>query len=221
MKFDAVLFDMDGVLINSEPCYFAEELVFYRDELGVPITFEQQCAMMGSAPAYNTRQMLNWYPELGISHEKLTEMHEQMLLRGIMRVESLVEGVENWIRDIRADGMKVAVASSSPILLLEYARERFRFDEKFDTVVCSRDVKNAKPAPDIFLEAARRVGAAPERCLVIEDSKNGVKAGVAAGMTVASFTGALMGEPAPGAHIYFDKYNDENYKSIVKAGPLV
>ncbi len=212
-QFQAVLFDMDGVLVNSEPHYWAEERVFYR-ELGVPLSDAQLQAMMGGSPTANTRKVLDWFPDLKIEHDELTRMHEQMLLRGLKQVDSLVDGVADWIERIRASGMKTAVASSSPLLLLDYARERFEFSRLFDTVVCSRDVAHAKPAPDIFLEAARRVGAEPTRCLVIEDSQNGVNAARAASMKVAAFTGALAGSPAEGADWTFPRFDEGWYRRI-------
>jgi len=213
MKFEAVLFDMDGVLINSEPHYWKEEREFYT-ALGAPLTDEQLSAMMGASPAANTGRLLSWYPNLGYTHEELIPIHEQVLLHGIMRVESLADGVETWLHRIRADGMKLSVASSAPVLLVDYARQHFHFDELFDAQICCRDVKNAKPAPDIFLEAARRVGVPPEKCLVVEDSQNGVLAARAAGIPVAAYTGALMGPAAKGADWTFPRYDDLWYDVI-------
>ncbi len=214
MKFRAVLFDMDGVLVASEPHYFAEEAAHYA-ALGVKLTLEELRQMLGGSPAANVRRILTWHPELDIPEKMLVSMHEEMLLRGLKQVDGLMPGVEEWIRRIRAEGGKLAVASSSPLLLLDYARERFRFGELFDTIVCARDVKNAKPDPDIFLEAARRLDADPADCLVVEDSQNGVKAGLAAGMKVAAFTGALMAPPARGAHWTFPEFSDAWYREIV------
>lgn len=213
MKFEAVLFDMDGVLVNSEPHYWAEERIFYKS-LGMTLTDEQLKGFMGATPAANTRRILEWNPQLKLTHDELTDMHNDMLLRGMKRVESLVDGAEKWLRRIRAEGMKLAVASSSPLRVVDYAAEHFRFPELFDAVVCSRDVVNSKPAPDIFLEAARRVGAEPTKCLVIEDSQNGVRAARAAKMAIAAFTGALMGEPASGADWTFPRYDDLWYEII-------
>ena len=213
MKFQAVLFDMDGVLVNSEPHYWAEERKFYQS-LGAPLSDEQMQEMMGASPASNTRRVLDWFPNVKIEHAQLIRMHEEMLLRGLKHVDSLVAGAEDWIMRIRASGMKTAVASSSPAPLLDYARERFGFSRLFDTVVCSRDVANAKPAPDIFLEAARRLEAEPALCLVVEDSQNGVNAARAAGMKVAAFTGALAGAPATGADWVVPKFDDAWYRQI-------
>ena len=215
MNFQAVLFDMDGVLVASESHYFAEERAHYA-RLGAPLTEDQMHQMMGATPASNVRRILQWYPEIDIPERMLLSLHNEMLLRGLKEVEGLVPGVENWLRHIRADGAKLAVASSSPQLLLRYARTRFRFDELFDTIVTGMDVEHGKPAPDIFLEAARRLGADPARCLVVEDSQNGVNAGLAAGMKVVAFTGALMAPPAAGAHWTIPEFSDAWYREIME-----
>ena len=217
MDFQAVLFDMDGVLVASEEHYFVEERAHYAT-LGAPLDDDKMHQMMGATPASNVKRIRAWYPGLDIPEKMMLSLHEEMLLRGLKRVKSLVPGVERWLRRIRQDGAKLAVASSSPVLLLDYAREHFRFDELFDTIVCGMDVEHGKPAPDIFLEAARRLGADPARCLVVEDSQNGVKAGLAAGMKVVAFTGALMGEPAAGAHWTIPEFSDAWYEKIMNRG---
>ena len=214
MRFEAVLFDMDGVLIASERYYFAEERAHYA-ALGAPLTDDQMHQMMGATPASNVKRILNWYPGLEIPEKMLLSLHVEMLLRGLRRVEGLVPGVEDWLRRLRAEGAKLAVASSSPKPMLDYARKRFRYDELFDTIVTGMEVKHGKPAPDIFLEAARRLGADPARCLVVEDSQNGVNAGLAAGMEVVSFTGALMSDPAVGAQWTIPEYTMDWYEKIM------
>lgn len=216
MKVRAVLWDMDGVLIDSER-YYWQEMNAYYEGLGVFLTEERKRTFIGASPMLNSAKVKQWYPELPYTAEEICAGHVAALVRGLKRVEGLIDGVETWVARLHAEGCKHAVATSSNEEMLAYATEAFRLGEVFDTIVTSSNVKRAKPEPDIFLEAARRFGASPEECVVVEDSQNGVLAGKAAGMRVAVFTGApgLAGAPVPeGGDIYFDRYDDENFAKI-------
>ena len=216
MKIKAVLWDMDGVIIDSEK-YYWEEMNNYYESIGVFLSPERKFTFIGSSAMINSANVKKWYPDIPQSAEELCENHKAALLRGIKRVDGLVPGVEGWLKRLRAAGVKNAVATSSTGEMLEWATSTLNLNDIFDTIVTAMDVARAKPNPDIFLEAARRFGAKPEECIVMEDSQNGVLAAKAAGMRVALFTGApgLYGAPKPqGADYEFSVYDDENFKVL-------
>jgi HAD superfamily hydrolase (TIGR01509 family) len=117
-----------------------------------------------------------------------------------------VDGVAELVDRLVARGMPVCVASSSTHDALAYKLARTGLAPHFDGRVFSvEDVANAKPAPDVFLHAARSLGADPASCAVVEDSPSGVTAGVAAGMAVFAFAGGLTdaeGLAAPGVTVF-------------------
>ena len=218
MRVKAVLWDMDGVIIDSERFYWEEMDSFYEG-IGVFLSPERKRSFIGSSAMINSANVKKWYPDLPQTAEELCAGHKAALLRGIMRVDGLIPGVGEWLSRLRAAGVKNAVATSSTGEMLDWATRALRLDEIFDTIVTAMDVPRAKPNPDIFLEAARRFGAEPADCLVMEDSQNGVLAAKAAGMRVAVFTGApgLSGAPTPeGGDYIFDRYDDAAFDMLFK-----
>ncbi len=216
MAIKAVLWDMDGVLIDSERHYW-DELNAYYDGLGVKMTDEQKRSFIGCSPMKNASKVCEWFPEFGFDEQALCDGHVAALVRGLHLVDGLIDGVEGWVDALHARGVKSTVATSSNAEMLDYAKGAFRLPEVFDMIITSNDVKNPKPAPDIFLEAAKRFGVEPSECLVVEDSQNGVLAAKAAGMRVAVFTGApgLSGAPIPsGGDVYFSKYDAEAFATL-------
>lgn len=214
----AVLWDMDGVLIDSERYYWQEMDSLYEG-MSVFLPHDKKVTFVGSSAMINTGKVKNWYPDLKYTAEELCELHVAALIRGLKRVTEIIPGARRWVDTLHKLGVKSAVATSSVGEMLDYARSTFKLDDIFDTIVTGSDVPRAKPNPDIFLEAARRCGAEPAECVVIEDSQNGVLAAHAAGIKVAVFTGApgLKGAPIPeGGDFYFDDYDDTAFASVQK-----
>jgi HAD superfamily hydrolase (TIGR01509 family) len=110
----------------------------------------------------------------------------------------IIPGATDTVRRIAAT-MPVAVASSAHRAVIDAALRATGLDEVFGVTVSSDEVDHGKPAPDVYLETARRLGVSPGRCLVVEDSFNGVRAGKAAGMTVVLVPNESV-PPAPGTH---------------------
>ncbi|MEO1014642.1 MAG: HAD family phosphatase [Pseudomonadota bacterium] len=196
MTFDAVIFDCDGVLVDSEVLSIRGEREVLA-EMGLhydpPAYVERYCGMHDDA----------FFKALRADYESrlaraAPDDFEERLLEGRRRRKSelqAVPGAADAARAVKALVANVAVASSSRAHFLKSKLERTALYDVFAPHVYSADlVARGKPAPDVFLYAADRVGVAPERCLVLEDSVNGVTAGAAAGMTVWGFAG--------GGHIF-------------------
>jgi HAD superfamily hydrolase (TIGR01509 family) len=194
-RFDAVIFDLDGVIVDSE-IWWDEVRTRFATEHGRSWTEEDRRAVMGA----NSRQWSATMRErlrLDLGDPAI----EAAIVDGVVaRFEAegapTIEGAVEAVRRIAAE-WPVAVASSAHRAVIDAALRATGLEALFEVVVSSDEVGRGKPEPDVYLEAARRLGVAPERCLVVEDSMNGVRAARSAGMTVVLVPN-LSVPPAPG-----------------------
>ncbi|MFF8013853.1 HAD-IA family hydrolase [Streptomyces sp. NPDC007929] len=199
MRYDLVIFDNDGVLVDSEPIS-NRLLAAYLTELGHPTSYEESVRdYMGSAMhrihelvLERTGQRL---PEDfdDVFHTRVFAAFEQELVA--------VAGAGEVLEKLAADGVPYCVASSGSHERIRVGHRTTGLDRWFEEgrIFSSQDVGRGKPAPDLFLHAAERMGVAPERCVVVEDSPLGVRAAVAAGMDVYGFTAMTPAEKLAGA----------------------
>ncbi len=187
--FQAVIFDCDGVLVDSEVLFHAVELEVLA-EFG--LTYESaafKARFLGmSDAAYYAALEEEALARLGRSI--LAELRPRMKARVLEKFEKELRAVSGALEAVNAVRLPKAVASSSGMKALDHKLKRFGLWAPFDPHIYSAEhVTHAKPAPDLFLHAAGQLGVAPAACLVIEDSVNGVRAALAAGMTVWGFSG--------------------------------
>jgi HAD superfamily hydrolase (TIGR01509 family) len=193
---DAVVFDMDGVLVDTEHLW-DEVREALTEEWGGRYTPEAQEAMMGMSSREWSRY-LHEVVGLGQPPEVINaEVVRRMLARYEVELP-VVEGAGEAVRRLRADGYTLAVASSSNRELIDAVLRRLELTERFAVTVSSEEVSRGKPAPDVYLEAARRLGVDPGGCVAVEDSASGIRAAHAAGMRVIVFPNRHY-PPAPDA----------------------
>jgi beta-phosphoglucomutase len=188
-SFDAVIFDMDGVLVNSEPFYVEVEQANFR-QLELEISEEEHQTYQGTA----TDRMWQLIKERhGIQHpvEDLVKMTNNLVTPYFNSLEMIepMPGVEFLIKKLTEEGIPIALASSSYRDVIEIILQKTGLKKYFDAVVDSQLAGASKPEPDIFLLTAKKLGVPPEKCVVIEDSTNGIKAAKAAGMYCIAFAG--------------------------------
>ena len=180
---DAVIFDLDGVLVDSEQLWAAarEELVRER---GGTWTAEATRAMMGMSSREWSRYMRD---ELGVDlpPETISADVVARLERLYRERLPLLPGAVEAVAAMHAE-WPLGLASSANREIIELVLELGELGHFFAATVSSEEVPRGKPAPDVYLEAARRLGVQPERCAAVEDSTNGLRSADAAGMTVVA-----------------------------------
>lgn len=175
-----IIFDMDGVLIDSEPCY-AQLVVDMFAEHGHQIPKKICLSQVGTPYRQAVSVFLQYWP--GISEEEFTDIFQKYRLAfDIKNREILFPGVRELMRECQKRGMKVAIASGSTPQIIDKMVLDCDLDQLVDLVLSGENIKKNKPAPDIYLIAASQLGLRPEDCIAVEDSTVGIQAAKAAGM---------------------------------------
>ncbi|MBB5937951.1 HAD family hydrolase [Streptomyces zagrosensis] len=188
MRYDLIIFDNDGVLVNSEPIS-NRLLAAYLTELGHPTTYDEAIRdYMGSAMHRIHDLVLERYGR-SLPPEFNATFDERVFTAFGAELEA-VAGAADVVGKLRADGVPYCLASSGSHERIRVALKKTGLYELFgeERIFSSQDVGRGKPAPDLFLYAAAAMGVAPERCAVVEDSPLGVQAARAAGIDVYGFT---------------------------------
>lgn len=185
----AVIFDMDGVLIDSEPFWQQAELSVFS-QLGVKLTAEQTKQTAGMT----TQAVAEfWYQHSPWQGQSLAETEEaviQQVGQAILTQGQAKKGVHTLLQQLRQRQIPTALATNSSQFLMDTTLQTLALHHYFDAHCCVEMVAQGKPAPDIYLLAAGKLGVAPADCLVFEDSYTGISAAKAAGMTVVAIPAA-------------------------------
>jgi putative hydrolase of the HAD superfamily len=214
--FDALILDFDGLILDTESPIFEEWRSAFR-ERGHLLHLDTWQHALGTFGTYDPCAHLSKLTGEEFDGEAL---REQVRARNLARCEAqpLLPGVRDRVREARASGLRTAVASSSSSAWVEGWLERHGIRDLFETV-CARDhVERVKPAPDLFLLAASRLHVAPERCVVFEDSPNGIRAARAAGMRCVAVPNPVTCTlPMEGAHLVLSSLAERPLASILSA----
>ena len=183
--FTGVLFDMDGLLVDSEPLWHVAEMDVLGG-LGVPLSIDEARATKGMFANEVVAFWFQRYPWTGVSIDEVAVTVTDRAGDLIEERGELLPGVLELIALVAESGMKSAVASSSHYRLIHRVLKHFGITDHFELVHSAEDEPFGKPHPGVFISAAQRLGLAPRHCLVLEDSPAGVLAGKAASMTVVA-----------------------------------
>lgn len=182
-RYRAVIFDMDGLLLDTETLWHEAEAELFRRH-GAEFTRDDQLRVIGTSFDVSARyfaERLGWPVErrMELVNESTALMHERVRVQ----VEARPGAVELVAGIRRLPGVRLGLASNSHRYLVDDALATAGLADAFDTIVTADDVEHPKPAPDIYLLACQRLGAAPAEALALEDSASGVAAAKAAGLT--------------------------------------
>ena len=198
--YKAVIFDMDGVLADSEPVYYTA-MNSVLEQLGVAITPEQQLQLMGHGVEDTWRTVARLFSLEG-PLDDLVRQYDETLCRLLAEVHEPLPGVRELIAALRGRRVPMALASSSWPGWIEALLGGVGLTDAFDVKVSATMVERPKPAPDLYLLAAERIGVRPGNCIAIEDTPTGLAAAKAAGMLGVQVRAASTAfEPLPEADI--------------------
>jgi HAD superfamily hydrolase (TIGR01509 family) len=203
MRYDLVIFDNDGVLVDSEPIS-NRHLAAHLTELGHPTSYEESIRdYMGSA-MHRVHELIQERTGRRLPDD-FDEVFHARVFAAFERELAPVDGTFDVLEKLVAEGVPYCVASSGSHERIRVGHRTTGLDRWFGEglVFSAQDVGRGKPAPDLFLYAAERMGVAPERCAVVEDSPLGVRAGLAAGMDVYGFTAMTPAEKLTGVQGHF------------------
>jgi HAD superfamily hydrolase (TIGR01509 family) len=204
----AVIFDMDGVIVASGRIH-AESWKLLARRHGRNITDEQFKASFGQT----SREIIRtwWGPELSDVDVHTLDLEKEALYRHLITgVVPLTIGVRETLWGLERAGYRMAIATSGPLANVELVLREGGMEGFFAALATGEDVTRGKPAPDVFLIAAERLGVPPARCVVVEDAPVGIEAGIAAGMKVIGFVGTHPAErlKEAGAHLVARHMNE-------------
>ncbi|MGW1163481.1 HAD family hydrolase [Streptomyces sp. NPDC002519] len=208
MRYDLVIFDNDGVLVDSEPIS-NRLLAAYLTELGHPTTYEDSIRDYMGAAMHRVHDLVGERTGQRLPDDFDDVFHARVFAAFAQELKPVTEVVD-VLEKLRADGIPYCVASSGSHERIRVGHRTTGLDRWFDDgrIFSSQDVGRGKPAPDLFLYAAERMGAAPGRCVVVEDSPLGVQAAVAAGMDVYGFTAMTPAARLTGATRLFSSMGE-------------
>jgi len=181
MSIHAVMFDMDGVLVDSEQHWATLE-----NEHILPRTTASADVTASDIAGLNVTDLyvhLTEEYETTMGKSEFVALYDEAAEELYTERATLMDGFSDLVGTLRERGVGVSLVTSSPRRWVQLVLDRFEIEGAFDAIVCADDIDGAsKPAPDIYEHAARTVTVDPERCIAIEDSAHGVQAARAAGM---------------------------------------
>jgi len=206
-KIRAVIFDMDGVLVDSEPLINSAAVAMFREK-GLVVQPEDFLPFVGAGEDRYIGGVAEHYDfplDLPAAKRRTYEIYLDLVPS---RLEAF-PGVLDLVHACRAAGLLLAVASSADEIKVHANLKKIGLPlSSWDAVVWGEDVKNKKPAPDIFLSAAEKLGVTPTECVVVEDAVNGVQAAQAARMRCIAVTQTFPADRLRAADLVREKISD-------------
>lgn len=187
----AVIFDMDGVIVDSEPLHMKIERELL-EEFGGKITEKEHAQFIGTTDYHmwsNLKDRFNLKPSV----DDLIKMKKKRFIENIDKVE-LVDGFYDFMLKLYDENYLLALASSNNREAVDAVMNMFNLDKYFKCSISGEEVTKGKPDPEIFLKAAKKLNVDPKDCLVIEDAAAGVKAAKSAGMKCVGFKNPHSGD---------------------------
>ena len=184
MNIKAVLFDMDGLMVDTESLA-TEAFIHSAKKQGYGMTREETLLVLGFTTKSIYEFWENYFKNSDVSWKQLVDDHYKYIENVLFTTgPKKMPYIEELLKYLKENNYKIAVASSSNMNHIINNMEKTGLKKYIDGFASGAEVKNGKPAPDVFLLAAERLGVEPKKCLVLEDSKAGVIAGSSAGAKV-------------------------------------
>ncbi len=187
MKIKGILFDMDGVVVDNLP-YHVDAWMVFCERHGFKLSREIFFNEMNGLNAQSSFEYL-FKKTLSKQEVSVLEEEKEEIYRDYYRPYlQPAEGLLDFIDEAKRNGLKIALATSAGQGNIDFTIDGLGIRHKFDAIIGGHQVENGKPDPEIYLKAAAMIGLAPQECVVIEDSIQGMEAGYAAGAKVIGIT---------------------------------
>jgi HAD superfamily hydrolase (TIGR01509 family) len=208
-RFSNILFDMDGVLINSEPLH-EFTLLELSGQFGRRFENESELQQFKGLPEVSVATLLKEiFPAVTLENHEITRLRLELLLANFHVVE-MIEGALEFVKRCKAAGFCLGLTTSAARTIQQLAFEKFGLSKYFDAVVTGEDIKRGKPDPEPYLLTAGRLAQPASACMVIEDAVSGVISGKAAGCFVLGITTSFPANDlaAAGADLVLASFRD-------------
>lgn len=207
-----IIFDMDGVIIDSEPIHYEIEQNLLK-KLGGKLSKKEHATFIGTTD-YNMWSSLKERYNLEPSVEEIIDMKKELFLRNIDKIQ-LIDGFYDFMTMLYKKGYKLGLASSNNRKSVESIVEKFELDKYIEVTMSGEDVSKGKPDPEIFLTTAKKLSINPEDCIVVEDAENGVVAAKAAGMKCIALQGNNIGlQDLSNADIIIENFSELSLEQL-------
>ena len=212
----AVIFDMDGVIVHSNPAHKKAIQMFCDNH-------NQEVSQAFMENRLFGRTNAEWIPELfgalePVRLKKLADEKEQLFRDIFIPEDNVVKGIHSFLELLKEKNIPIAVATSAPSENADYILSRLSIMHFFDALLNSSHVSKGKPDPEVYLKTAKALNKDPQHCIVFEDSVSGVKAGLAAGCTVVGITTTHAQEELGSCSAFMDDFSEYQLKKVM---PLI
>ena len=188
----AFIFDSDGVILNSEPEYMKQNML-YMDSLGISYNYDIIKSMVGTHENYQIDYFVKNHPQKLSYDEVKKEWYDFLNEHPFDIAKAISPNVDVLVKYLKEKGYKMGIASNSSVEYVSDCAKTAGILDYMEFVMSGLGMAKPKPNPEIYLEAAKRLGVTPSECVVIEDSKVGIEAGKNAGMTVIALAEPIYG----------------------------
>ena len=216
-----VIFDMDGVIVDTEPVH---RYAYYKQfsELNIEVSEEMYTSFTGFSTRNTFQTLKGHFPSIVHEVEDLIQRKRSIFNDAFDTKKDLylLEGVEDLIKDLHANGIQLILASSASKVTIERVFTRFNLHQYFSHIVSGEDFPQSKPNPAIFIHAASLSIAPKDNCIIIEDSTNGVKAAKSAGIFCVGYNSLHSNmQDLDEADLIINNFNELNAKKIAALQP--
>ncbi len=209
----AVIFDMDGVICDTNPYHEEAFKAFFKSKGMDPREEEYLDHMFGKNNAY----IMSHFFGREVEGEELKQLEDEKesLFREIYKDQlKPIDGYTKFLNALKTAGVLTAVGTSAPKANMDLIASALGLFDKMDSMLASEDVQQHKPDPEIYLKTAKRLGVEPEDCVVFEDSYSGVSAGLNAGMRVVAVLSTHTKEELPPCDLYIKDFTSLNLEKL-------
>ena len=213
----AVIFDMDGVIVDSEKLWSqAEREVF--GSLGVQVTNDLSILTQNMTTTEVTKFWYERFPWVHKSQEEVEQMVIDRVIELIEKEDCVISGIKNFMEKITKEGFKIGVATNSPYSVIPAVLRKANISHLVDAISSAEFEENGKPQPDVYLNALKKLNLTADQCIAIEDSNSGIRAAKTAGLKVIAFSkySSMIVEET---YLEVQSFEDIDFKLLPSSSP--